>query len=169
MAEICIVVAASKNNVIGRDNGLPWRLKGDMQFFKRVTMGHPLVMGRKTFDSIGKPLPGRKTIVVTTQTDWAHEGVLVAHSLADALSMAEQQSSEMGVSKIMLVGGAQLYRQALPQCDRLYLTQVDAVIDGDAFFPELDYSEWEEESSERVDADSSNEYAFSMLQLKRKA
>ncbi|VUD62194.1 Dihydrofolate reductase type 3 [Thalassocella blandensis] len=169
MAEICIVVAVAENGVIGVDNGLPWKLSADLKYFKQVTMGHPMVMGRLTFDSIGRPLPGRKTVVVTRQQDWSCDGVDVAHDLTEALQKAQDLSDEMGVDKIMLVGGAQLYKQALPLCQRLYLTRVEASIDGDAFFPALDLNQWEEVSNERYEADSNNSYAYSFLQLKRKS
>lgn len=169
MAEICIVVAVAENGVIGVDNGLPWKLSADLKHFKQVTMGHPMIMGRLTFDSIGRPLPGRKTVVVTRQQDWSCEGVEVAHDLDEAFSMAQALSAEMGVDKIMLVGGAQLYQQALSHCQHIFLTKVEANIDGDAFFPALDMSQWEEVSNERFEADSNNSYAYSFLQLKRKA
>ena len=166
--ELCIVVAVAENGVIGVDNGLPWKLSADLKHFKQTTMGHPMIMGRLTFDSIGRPLPGRKTIVVTRQQDWSCDGVEVAHDLEQALAKAQAASVDLGVERVMLVGGAQLYKQALPLCERIFLTRVEASIEGDAYFPELDVSQWDEVSNERFEADSNNSYAYSFLQLKRK-
>ena len=130
------LVAMASNRCIGRDNALPWRLPEDLKRFKRLTLGHTLVMGRKTYDSIGRPLPGRTTWVVTRQHDWtAPEGVHVAHSLDEALAGA-------GDGEVFLAGGAQLYEQALPRVRRLYLTLLERAYAGDTFFPPLDLSAW---------------------------
>lgn len=165
--ELCIVVAVTENGVIGKDNGLPWHLPADLKHFKTITMGHPMIMGRRTFDSIGKALPGRKTIVITSQAEWSHDDVLVAHDLDEAIGLAEQACSVLNVERIMIVGGAQLYKQVLPRCERLFLTKIELTIEGDAFFPELDLSQWEEEACERFEADGNNSCAYSFLQLKR--
>lgn len=129
------IVAMASNRCIGRDNTLPWRLPADLQRFKRLTMGHTLIMGRKTYESIGRPLPGRTTLVVTHQPDWRAEGVRVAHSLEQALEQARGD-------EVFIAGGAQLYAQALPQVRRLQLTLLERPYEGDTFFPPLDLSGW---------------------------
>lgn len=168
MTELAIVVAVAANGVIGSNNELPWRLPEDLKYFKRTTMGHPIVMGRKTFDSIGKPLPGRKNIVVTRQTDWQHDGVDVVHNLEDAISLAKKVCREEGVERAMLIGGANLYEQALPECERLYLTEVHADVEGDAFFPKFARQQWREIEREDHFADDSNPYNYSFVVLTKK-
>jgi len=165
---IAIVVAVSENGVIGNDNALPWRLPRDLQYFKSVTLGHPIVMGRKTFDSIGRPLPGRTNIVVTRQTNWIAPGVEVAHSLDAAIKLASSAAEAAGVPRVMIIGGAEFYAQILPECDRLYLTEVHADVDGDAYFPKFDRSQWLEVSRERNAADASNPFAYSFVVLDRR-
>ena len=170
--ELVIVVAAAQNGVIGINNTLPWRISADLQHFKQVTIGHPIIMGRKTYDSIGKPLPGRTTIVVTRQSDWQAEGyedlVKVAYSLEGAMELAEQIAAQMGVTEAMLVGGAQLYRQALERVSKVHLTRVHAEIEGDAWFPELDGNIWAEVQCVRYKADEKNEYDYSFVELHRR-
>lgn len=141
--KLSLIVAAANNNVIGRNNELPWHLPQDLKYFKSVTLGKPVIMGRKTFESIGKPLPGRTNIVITRQSDWQHAGVLVASSVEDALGLAENFRNELGqpAEEIMVIGGAEIYRSALPIASRVYLTRIDANIDGDAHFPAL-ADEW---------------------------
>lgn len=161
--QLCLIVAMARNRVIGLDNQLPWRLPKDLAHFKQITMGHPLVMGRKTFDSIGRPLPGRTNIVVTRQPGWQHSGVLPAASLAEALGKGRQAAEALGVNRVMLIGGATLYQQALPQCDRLYMTEVHAEYPGDTFFPALSYTHWREISREfcsGVAEESIPDYSF---------
>ena len=160
-----IVVAVAENGVIGRNNALPWRLPEDLKYFKRVTMGHPIIMGRKTFTSIGRPLPGRTNIVVTRQRDWEAEGVKVAHSLEQALQIAEAQATIDGVDYAMVIGGADFYQQTLPQAQRLYLTEVHAQVEGDAYFPSFDKSAWQERGRQRYEADETNPYAYSFVIL----
>lgn len=133
---ISMIVAMGENRLIGRDNDLPWHIPADLKFFKATTMGKPMIMGRKTFESIGKPLPGRRTIVVTRNPAWACEGVEVALSMDAALALAE------GADEIMVVGGAQIYAQALSKADRLYVTEVALRLEGDAYFPEINDAEW---------------------------
>lgn len=145
---LTLLAAVGRNGVIGRDNGLPWHLPEDLRHFKAVTMGHTLVMGRKTYDSIGRPLPGRRTIVVTRQPDWAADGVSVAGSLEQALSAA-------GPDEVFVVGGGEVYAQALPLADRLLLTEVDQSPEGDAWFPAFDRQLWRE-----VARDARDGYAF---------
>lgn len=163
--KLAIVVAKAENGVIGKDNALPWHLPEDLKYFKRVTMGRPIVMGRLTFESIGRPLPGRANIVITRQTDWQADGVQVAHSLEQAVVLAEK--SERPDEWVMIIGGANLYEQALPSCNRLYLTQVHAEVDGDAFFPSLVDSEWKETDRESHQSDEKNPYDYSFLTLDR--
>ncbi len=136
---VTIVAAIASNGVIGRDGGLPWRLPEDLARFKRLTMGHVLVMGRRTYDSIGRPLPGRTTIVVTRQPGWSADGVEVAAGLDDALSRAAANDQE-----VFVVGGSQVYAAALPVAHRLALTLVDDCLDGDTYFPDVDWSRWRE-------------------------
>jgi dihydrofolate reductase len=129
------IVAMASNRCIGRDNTLPWRLPADLQRFKRLTLGHTLVMGRKTYESIGRPLPGRTMLVVTRQRDWAPEGVEVAHSLEQALERARGD-------EVFIAGGAQLYQQTMDRVRRLYLTRIEREYEGDTFFPDVDLSGW---------------------------
>jgi dihydrofolate reductase len=141
---IVLIAAVSENGVIGRGNALPWRLKSDMQHFRALTMGKPVVMGRKTFSSIGQPLPGRTNIVVSRDSSFAAPGVVVAGTLAAALDAARGDALRRGAREIAVIGGAQLYAQAMPMADRLEITQVHADIQGDATFPPIDGAIWRE-------------------------
>jgi dihydrofolate reductase len=143
LVPVAMIAALSRNRVIGVDNQLPWYLPEDLRFFKRMTQGKPLIMGRKTFASIGRPLPGRLNIVVTRNPDFHHDGVRVCHSLEAALALADQQATIDAAEEIMVMGGGELYAQALPFASRLYLTEVDIEVEGDARFPELDRREWD--------------------------
>ncbi|MCG8995795.1 dihydrofolate reductase [Laribacter hongkongensis] len=147
---LALIAARARNGVIGLDNRMPWHLPEDLAYFKHVTLGKPVVMGRKTFESIGRPLPGRLNIVVTRNPDWQAAGIQVAHSLDAALALAAAAAPE----EIMLIGGAELYRQALPQADVLYLTEIDAEFAGDAFFPEVDLARWRIDREEAGQRDS---------------
>ncbi|HLS97972.1 MAG: dihydrofolate reductase [Porticoccaceae bacterium] len=138
---IALIAAVAANGVIGSDNRLPWHLPEDLREFKRVTLGKPVIMGRKTFESIGRPLPGRTNIVLSRQPGWRAEGVLVAADLASALDLARGVAAD---GEVMVIGGEQIYRQALPLAERLYLTFVDLAVAGDARFPELDSTQWRE-------------------------
>lgn len=145
---ISLIVAVSENNVIGNDNALPWHLPADLKHFKTLTMGKPLIMGRKTFQSIGRALPGRLNIVVTTgQKEF--EGATRCSSLEDALNVAKQAALESGAEEIMIIGGAHVYKQALPIAQRLYLTRVHTNVDGDTSFPEIPDRDWTEISAEQ--------------------
>ena len=139
---IILIAAVGANGVIGRDNDLPWRIREDLQHFKQLTLGHTLVMGRKTYDSIGRPLPRRRTVVVTRQPDWSADGVEVVHDVEDAL----KQTGDLYVA-----GGGEIYRQALPYADRLELTEVDQSPAGDVTFPSFNRSEWQETARDRHD------------------
>jgi dihydrofolate reductase len=141
---LILIAAVGRNGVIGRDNDLPWRIREDLQRFKRLTLGHTLVMGRKTYDSIGRPLPGRTTIVVTRQPGWSAAGVQVANSLDEALKLAD------GID-VYVAGGGEIYRLALPLADRLELTEVDQSPDGDVTFPLFDEQDWSESAREEHD------------------
>lgn len=161
---VCLVVAAAKNNVIGVNNELPWHLPKDLQYFKKLTLSKPIIMGRKTFDSIGRPLPGRENIVITRQQQWAHDGVRVVHDLDAAIALARELSPD---ADVMIIGGAEIYRQALPVADKVFLTRVDAVLDGDAFFPALDSTQWRETSCEEHGACERNPYSYAFCMLER--
>ncbi len=158
---IAIIVAVAENGVIGADNGLPWRLPDDLKRFKALSLGKPVVMGRRTFDSIGRPLPGRTNIVVSRQAGLAIEGAIVARSLDDALVAAG------AASEIVVIGGAEIFRQALPRTDTIHLTRVHARVAGDVFFPELDPAKWREAAVEHHAADERHLYPFSFVTLQR--
>ena len=150
-----LIAALGQNGVIGVDNRLPWRLSEDLKHFKALTLGHPVLMGRKTFESLGRPLPGRRNIVITRNPECRLEGAEIAHSLEQALALCE------GADEVFFIGGADLYRQALPLVQRLYLTEVDASPPGDAFFPSFDRARWRESARDRRrDEASGLEYAF---------
>lgn len=164
---LSLICALAENRVIGHENQLPWRLPRDLAYFKSITLGHPIIMGRKTFDSIGRALPGRTNIVVSRQEDWAAEGVTSVNTLTDAFHCAAEQARKSGVAEIMLIGGASLYEQALPLARRLYLTEVHASIPGDAFFPEFSSDEWQEVSREEFDADEKNQFPHAFVVYER--
>lgn len=169
---VCLIVAMARNRAIGINNTLPWKLPADLAHFKAQTLGKPIIMGRKTFDSLGRPLPGRCNIVISRQALALPERVLLASSLEQALTLAEnvaQQENaaqQEGASEIMVIGGAQIYAEALPYATRLYVTEVAADVDGDAFFPELNAAEWQCSAREAHDADARNAlpYAFCIYQ-----
>lgn len=162
-----VIVAAAENGVIGRNNGLPWHLPEDLRYFKRVTMGKPIVMGRKTYESIGRPLPGRTNIVITRQADYAPQGVRVVGSLDEALALAADIALIDGCDELLVIGGAEIYSSAIPRADRLYLTQVHARVDGDAFLPAVDWSGWREVSRERWSASAANPHDYSFIVFER--
>lgn len=143
--KLSIIVAAAHNGIIGHNNELPWRLPQDLQYFKATTMGKPVIMGRKTYESIGKPLPGRTNIVITRQKDWhGAEGVLVSNSINEAIAVAEKTISGLvnPPEEAMVIGGAEIYREALPLTERIYLTKIEVDVQGDASFPALNPDEW---------------------------
>lgn len=140
---LSLIAALGENRVIGVDNSMPWHLPGDFKYFKATTLGKPIIMGRKTWDSLGRPLPGRLNIVVSRQTDLVLEGAEVYPSLAAAVARAEEWALEQGADELMLIGGAQLYSQGLEQADRLYLTRVALSPEGDAWFPAFDLDQWQ--------------------------
>jgi dihydrofolate reductase len=138
VTRLCLIAALAANGVIGKDGGLPWRLPADLKRFKALTMGHPLVMGRKTYESIGKPLPGRRNLVITRNRDYSAPGCEVVHSLDAAMAACS------GTADVFIIGGAELYRESLPAAHSLELTEIHAEFDGDAFFPEFKRGEWRE-------------------------
>lgn len=159
---ISMIAAMTKDRVIGINNSLPWKLPGDMQWFRQQTMGKPIIMGRKTFESFGaKPLPGRQNIIITHDPDYQAEGCDVAHSIDDALALAST------AEEVMVIGGASFYEQMLPRAQRLYLTYVDAEVEGDAWFPEFSLNEWKE--IERIDnpADEKNSCGYHFVIYER--
>lgn len=158
MTTITLVAAMAEGNVIGLDNAMPWHLPEDLKHFKATTLGKPVIMGRKTFDSIGRPLPGRLNIVITRQADWQHEGVTVVHSLQDALALAAN------VDEVCIVGGAEIYRQALPLADRMCLTHIRLSVAGDATFPQWQADEWLSEPGELQTAANGLQYCFAHYQ-----
>jgi dihydrofolate reductase len=141
---LAIVVAVAENGVIGRAGGLPWRVRADLKRFRALTIGKPVVMGRKTFESIGRVLDGRDNIVVTERRDFAPEGVLVAHGVEPALGLARKLAETHGADEFYVIGGGQLYAETLPLADRLYVTHVAAAPDGDVRFPPIAPAEWQE-------------------------
>lgn len=155
MKTLSLIYAVSENHVIGRAGTLPWQLPADLKHFKELTHGHPIIMGRTTFQSIGRPLPGRQNIILTRDRGYHHEGVTIAHSLEEALHKAEDDD-------IFVIGGAEVYAQALPQASQIFETRVHAVVEGDTFF-DPDLSHWLEESNEVHKADSKNPYDYTFV------
>lgn len=166
--KISLIVAMATNRVIGKDNGLIWHLPNDLQFFKTKTMGKPMIMGRNTFESIGKPLPGRTNIVVTRDTQYSPTGTMVTHSLEQAISLARDIATKDQIDEIMIIGGAQIYEQACALADRLYLTQVHATLEGDAFFPDFDITQWQEIERQDFKACAKNPLDYSFIILDKK-
>lgn len=167
MAKIVLVAAVARNGAIGAKGGLPWRLPSDLKHLRETTWGRPMVMGRKTFDSIGRPLPGRETIVVTRDESFAREGVHVARSVEDALALGELRAKAMGVDEIMVIGGGELYRATLDRADRIVLSEVDLAPEGDAFFPALDPGQWREVARATPPKGEKDDAAFIVRTLER--
>jgi dihydrofolate reductase len=155
------IVAVSDNGVIGKDNDLPWRLPEDLKRFKRLTMGHPIIMGRKTYDSIGRPLPGRTSIVLTRDPDCAPTGTVVVHSLEDAIAACA------GEEEAFVIGGASLFTEALPLCDRLYLTRVHGEIEGDVLFSIANLDAWTLLEEEQHEADEKHRHPYTFQVYER--
>ncbi len=153
--KVSLIVAMADNNVIGVDNQLPWHLPADLKYFKSVTMGKPIIMGRKTFESIGRPLPGRQNIVITRNTEWSADGVTVVKSTGAAVAAAS------GAEEVMVIGGAEIYRAMLPLVGKLYVTEVSLSVEGDAFFPDIEVEQWQETSRAAHPAEADKPaYAF---------
>ncbi len=166
--KISLIVAVSRNGIIGIDNQLPWHLPEDLKYFKSVTMGKPIIMGRKTYDSIGRPLPGRTNIVITRDSSWQAEGVEVARTLAQAMTLGQLACAQADVDEAMVIGGEQIYRMTLPAADRLYLTEVQAEVEGDAFFPEFDVKDWHQVSEQLPEVTDTHPYRFVVLERIKK-
>lgn len=160
-----IIVAAAENGVIGRHGQLPWRLSADLQRFKQLTMGHAVLMGRKTFESIGRPLSGRRMVMITRQPDYEAAGVEIAHTFPAACGLAASANE----TEAFIIGGAEIFRESLPHADRLYFTRVHAKIDGDVFFPQFDRADWRLISQEEHPADAKNDYPFTFQIYERSA
>ncbi len=162
--KLSIIAALATNNVIGRDNGLPWHLGTDLKRFKELTMGHHLIMGRRTYESVGKPLPGRVNVVITHDPSFAAEGVTVVHSLEEAIRVAAAANDP----EPFIAGGAVVFGQALHRADRMYLTRIHADIEGDTYFPDFDdVSEWHLKDAEHFEASEKDDYPFSFLTYDR--
>ena len=154
---ISLIAAMGKNRVIGKDNSLPWKLPADLKRFRQITLGKPVVMGRKTFESLGKPLPNRKNIVITRDKNYKAEGCIVVHSVENALKAAE------GNEEVMVIGGEQIFREVLPIANRMYLTFIDKDFEGDAYFPEYNQKEWKETHRE----EHKDEYNYAFVDFER--
>ncbi len=162
--KISLVVAASENNAIGKDNQLLWHLPNDLKFFKNTTWGMPVIMGRKTFESVSKILPGRFNIIITTQLNWGFDGAIVANSLQDALDKALATNC----NEAFIIGGGEIYKQSMEMAHTIYLTRVHTVIDGDTFFPEIDETKWELVSNEDFEMDEKHAFGYSFQKWERK-
>jgi dihydrofolate reductase len=164
-----IVVAVSENGVIGRDGDMPWKLSTDLKRFKALTLGKPVVMGRKTFQSIGRPLPGRPNIVVTRDPGFSVEGITTALSLEDGVGTAKALAAELGVSEICIIGGGDIYRQSLAFADTVHVTHVEAKIDGDTFFPPIDPTLFAADEAVAVPAGEKDNYPTRFVSYHRRA
>lgn len=159
--EISIIVAASINNAIGKNNNLLCRLSNDLKRFKKITMGHHILMGRKTFESIGKPLPGRTTVIITRQKDYTQEGCKIANSIEEAINLCQD-------TEIFIIGGGEIYNQAFNIVNNIYLTRIHSIIDGDTFIPNIDDDNWQELDREDFLKDEKNEFDYSFINYKKK-
>ncbi|WHY95562.1 dihydrofolate reductase [Peribacillus simplex] len=160
---ISLIVAMDQNRVIGKNNELPWHLPADLQYFKKVTMGHPIVMGRKTFESIGRVLPGRENVIVTRNQDFKAEGCVVLHDIAQIKTFADSRDEE-----VFVIGGAEIFKEILPVTDRLYITEIHETFEGDTFFPVIDENQWDKVSSNPGSIDEKNHYAHDFIILQKK-
>ena len=159
---LTLIVARARNGVIGKDNAMPWKIPGEQAYFKRVTMGHPIIMGRKTWESIGRPLPGRRSIVVTRNGAFAAPGAEVVHNLQAALALCA------GAAEAFVIGGAELYRLALPLADRLLITEIDHDFDGDTFFPAPEPAQWKESSRDHHAPTAERPFAVDYVEYLRR-
>ncbi|MFT4414118.1 dihydrofolate reductase [Fredinandcohnia humi] len=159
---ISLLFAMDKNHLIGKDGDLPWRLPADLAYFKRVTMGHPVIMGRKTYVSIGRPLPGRENIIVTRDLNYEADGCKVIHSIEEIVKLNNERNEELFV-----IGGAEIFKEILPFTDRLYITEIEEEFEGDVFFPIFNKSEWKLISKEKGVRDTKNPYDYTFLVYER--
>ena len=164
---ISLIVAVAENGVIGRDGGMPWRMSTDLKRFRSLTMGKPVIMGRKTFESLGKPLEGRDNIVVTRQAGWAGEGALVATDINAAFTTALSAAQERQVDEIVVIGGAQIYAAAMPRVTRIYLSKIHGAPEGDTTLPDLDSEVWQQKSTETVAAGPRDDYDHTFIVYER--
>lgn len=164
---IALVVAASRNGVIGRDGGLAWKISDDLKRFREITLGKPVIMGRKTYDSIGRPLPDRVNIVVTRRAG-AIDGVLVASSVEEALQLGAEAAAHLDTEELCVIGGAEIYAATLPLASRIYLTEVEAEVDGDTRFPAIEGSSWSRRAAGRIERSSRNEHSAAFFVLDRR-
>ena len=164
---ISLIVAMSANQVIGLDGAMPWHLSEDLKYFKRVTMGAPIIMGRKTFDSIGRALPGRANIIITRDNNYTSEGIDVVHDLESAIEKAFSDGVKQGKDEVFIIGGAQIYALALSQANRLYLTEIHKTFAGDAYFPEIQTEDWLEIERDARDPETPDGPAYSFVVLER--
>jgi dihydrofolate reductase len=161
---ISLIAAVAKNGVIGNAGKIPWHLPDDMRHFRETTLHHSVIMGRKTYESMGRPLPERNNIVVTRQESYETSGCTVVHTLEDALKAARQE----GIDEVFIIGGSELYREAMPIADRLYITSIDEEFEGDTLFPEINSFEWKKVSEEKGVVDKKNPHPHAFLVLERK-
>lgn len=162
---VSLIVAATRNQVIGRDNHMPWHLPADLRYFKQRTLGKPIIMGRKTWESLGRPLPGRLNLVITRQADTTLDGAEVFTDLQAAIERGQEWAREQGVDEVMVIGGGQLYQQALALTQRVYLTRIDLELEGDTFFPVLDAQHWQQTDAQAHPAqDQEPGYTFEVWQ-----
>lgn len=159
---ISLIAAMGKNRTIGKNNSLPWNLPADMKYFRDKTRGKPVIMGRKTYESIGKPLPKRLNIIITRDENYKAEGCVVVHTADEAIIAAGN------VKEVMVIGGSQIYKEFLPRANRMYLTKIDAEFEGDTYFPEFTTEEWKEISYEEHERDAENPYDYRFVVLERK-
>ena len=173
---ISIIAAMGKNNELGKDNQLLWQLPADMKHFREITTGHTVIMGRKTYESIGRPLPNRRNIVITRETDYQKDGIEVVHSLPGALKIAsleqgkkfeENDEDPPAGGEVFIIGGGQIYIEAIANADKLYITHVDATLPADTYFPQISCEEWEKISSESHKADEKNPYPYTFSEYKK--
>ncbi|WP_175639572.1 dihydrofolate reductase [Metabacillus schmidteae] len=161
---ISLLVAMDKHRLIGRDNQLPWHLPQDLAYFKKVTMNHKIVMGRKTFESIGRPLPGRENIIVTRDKAYTQKGCTILHSIEEIIELSSHSKDELFV-----IGGAEIFKEILPVSDRLYITEIDHEFEGDTYFPDRKHSEWKKVSDEKGIKDEKNPYDYHFVVYERVA
>ncbi len=166
--KLSLIMARAENGTIGADNALPWHISSDLKNFKKLTMGKPVLMGRKTFESIGKPLKGRTNIVITRQADWSAPGVIVCHDIKEAVALSKQKASDEGAEEIMVIGGAEIYARVLLEADRIYLTEVHRHYEGDAWFTAPDKTQWKELSRERFPPDDEGGPSYSFVVFDRR-
>jgi len=162
--KLSLIWAMDEQGLIGVNNKLPWKLPADMAWFRKNTLGKPILMGRKTFDSIGKPLPKRHNFILTTQVQLHIDGCSVVHDIGAAMQEAESLSQG---EELMVIGGAEVYRLCLPQASRLYVTRIHEQFEGDAWFPEIDWSDWQLVSSQEYEADAENSHAYGLMVYQR--